>query len=118
MRRGTLLALLAALGGLVLAAAITLAADRLSSQRIGLSAEPLTAGEELVPTATPAAHARRTAEGTPTVTPRRTAGPTNTSSATPTATPTATSDESGSADDGGSGRGRGRGRGRGSDDDD
>jgi hypothetical protein len=38
-----------ALLGLVLAAGISLAASRLSSQHIGLSAEPLTAGEGLAP---------------------------------------------------------------------
>ncbi len=40
-----------ALLGLVLAAGISLAASRLSSQHIGLSSEPLTAGEGLVPSA-------------------------------------------------------------------
>jgi hypothetical protein len=38
-----------ALLGIVLAAGISLAASRLSSQHIGLSAEPLTAGEGLAP---------------------------------------------------------------------
>jgi hypothetical protein len=38
-----------ALLGLVLAAGISLAASRLSSQHIGLSSEPLTAGEGLAP---------------------------------------------------------------------
>ena len=35
--------------GLALAAGITLAASQLSSQQIGLSGEPLSAGTELVP---------------------------------------------------------------------
>jgi len=40
---------LAAFAGLVLAAAVTLAASKLSNQRIGLAGEPLTAGHELTP---------------------------------------------------------------------
>jgi hypothetical protein len=43
---------LAALVGLVLAAAITIAASKLSNQRIGLAGEPLTAGDELTPART------------------------------------------------------------------
>lgn len=38
-----------ALVGLVVAAVISLAASRLSSQHIGLSSEPLTAGQRLTP---------------------------------------------------------------------
>jgi hypothetical protein len=47
----------AAVLGLALAAGVTLAASQLSSQHIGLSGEPLSAGDELVPrkSATPAA---------------------------------------------------------------
>jgi hypothetical protein len=41
-----------AIVGLVLAAGISLAASRLSSQHIGLSSEPLDAGQQLVPKAT------------------------------------------------------------------
>jgi hypothetical protein len=41
----------AAVLGLALAAGITLAASQLSSQRIGLSGEPLSAGDRLVPRA-------------------------------------------------------------------
>ena len=41
--------IVAAVLGLALAAGITLAASQLSSQRIGLSGEPLSAGDELVP---------------------------------------------------------------------
>ena len=55
MRSRTLLAWIAVgLVGLALAAGVTYAATQLSSQRIGLSAEPPSAGEEL---ASP--HARR-----------------------------------------------------------
>lgn len=49
MRTRTLLAWIAVgLLGLALAAGVTYAATQLSSQRIGLSAEPPSAGEELV----------------------------------------------------------------------
>jgi hypothetical protein len=41
--------IVAAVLGLALAAGITLAASQLSSQHIGLSGEPLSAGDELVP---------------------------------------------------------------------
>jgi len=50
------------LAGLALAAGITYAATQLSSQRIGLSAEPPSAGEELAPKHRPATAARRTSE--------------------------------------------------------
>jgi hypothetical protein len=43
--------ILAAVLGLVLAVAITLAASQLSSQRVGLSGEPASAGDQLVPSA-------------------------------------------------------------------
>ena len=43
--------IVAAALGLVLAVAITLAASQLSSQRVGLSGEPLSAGDRLVPRA-------------------------------------------------------------------
>lgn len=50
MRTRSLLAWIAAgLIGLALAAGVTYAATQLSSQRIGLSAEPPSAGEELAP---------------------------------------------------------------------
>ena len=50
MTRRTMVAwLVAAVLGLALAAGITLAASQLSSQHIGLSGEPLSAGDELVP---------------------------------------------------------------------
>jgi hypothetical protein len=81
-----------ALLGLVLAVALTTAATELTSQRIGLQAEPLTAGDDLAPRA-----------------PQRPA---------PTATPATTTETETEGGDDGSGRGRGRGRGRGGDDDD
>lgn len=50
MRTRTLLAWIAVgLIGLALAAGVTYAATQLSSQRIGLSAEPPSAGEDLAP---------------------------------------------------------------------
>ena len=53
--RRTLAIAVAAVAGLVLAAALTTAASSLSGQSVGLSSEPLTAGEGLAPaeTATP-----------------------------------------------------------------
>ena len=49
MRKGTALWVLLALLGLVLAAGVTAAASRLSTQQIGLSSEPLSAGRALAP---------------------------------------------------------------------
>jgi len=51
--------LVAAVLGLALAAGITLAASQLSSQRVGLSGEPLSAGDRLVPRAQPGPTERR-----------------------------------------------------------
>ena len=100
----------AALAGLVLAAGLTTAAAQLSNQRVGLSSEPLTAGDELAPTPTPT----RTAKPRPT----RTATPTRTAVPTPTRTAAPTVDDSGGhgSDDGSGDDGGGRGRGRGGDD--
>ena len=108
MRR-TALWIGAALAGLVVAAGLTTAAAQLSNQRVGLSSEPLSAGDALAPTATPTP--ARTA--TPTRTPRRTATPTPTRTAAPTVDD---HDNSGRGGDDRSGRGRGRGSGGGGDD--
>jgi len=51
--------IVAAVLGLALAAGITLAASQLSSQRVGLSGEPLSAGDQLVPHARPRPTQRR-----------------------------------------------------------
>jgi hypothetical protein len=51
--------IVAAVLGLVVAVAITLAASQLSSQHVGLSGEPLSAGEQLVPRAQPSTAPRR-----------------------------------------------------------
>jgi hypothetical protein len=65
MRVRTLLAWIAVgLVGLALAAGVTYAATQLSSQRIGLSAEPPSAGEELAPRTTSDAPSRTTRNST------------------------------------------------------
>jgi len=102
-----------ALVGLVLAAGLTSAAAQLSNQRVGLSSEPLTAGDALAPTPTP------TPTRTATPRPARTATPRPTRTATPSATRTAVptvagsgghgSDDGSGDDSGGHGRGRSRG---------
>ena len=51
MRKRTALWILLALLGLVVAAGVTAAASRLSTQHVGLSSEPLSAGERLAPAA-------------------------------------------------------------------
>lgn len=77
---------LAAIAGIVVAVAISYAASTLSSQHVGLSSEPLTAGDRLVPHATRPAPRPR---GTPT--------------ALPTRTPAATAPPAAAGDDGGGG---------------
>ena len=49
MPRGSLIWIALALVGLAVAAGASLAASQLASQDIGLSSEPLTAGEDLAP---------------------------------------------------------------------
>src|SRR5215208_4639060 len=91
-----------ALAGVVLAAGVTYAASSLSTQRIGISSEPASAGQDLAPART------ETPKPTPTPAPRATA--------VPTAVPTV--DDHGGDDNGGDdSSGKGRGRGRGGDDD-
>jgi hypothetical protein len=106
--RSVILWTLAALAGLLVAAGVTLAASSLSRQQIGLSAEPLTAGQGLATrqaarpkaTSTPARHqpARRTKRRQPTR--RAIPTPTRVPTTVPTAVPT---------DDHGGGKGRGGG---------
>lgn len=81
----------AAVLGLALAAGITLAASQLSSQRVGLSGEPLSAGDRLVPRAQPRPTQRRPSH------PSRPARP---SQPSPTSQPSQPSQPS-SGDDGG-----------------
>lgn len=105
MRRTALMIALA-LAGLLLAVGITMAATELTSQDVGLTSEPLTAGEALAPRTTPSTRTQPRADTTATE-----PAPAET---TPTApTPEVDEDE----DDDGGGKGRGRGRGRGGDDD-
>jgi hypothetical protein len=93
--RRTILWILAAVAGVLIVAGVTAAASSLSTQTIGLSSEPLSAGEQLTP--------RATATATPT--PRRTKPkpkptPTPAATAVPTAVPTV--DDHGGDDHGGS----------------
>ena len=103
--------ILGALAGVVLAAGVTYAASSLSTQRIGLSSEPVNAGRELAPRAT----VTRTPTATPTSKPKKkkrrpkaTATPRPTPTAVPTAVPTVDdhSGKGGGDDSGGGGRGR------------
>lgn len=109
----------AALAGLVVAAGLTTAAAQLSNQRVGLSSEPLTAGEDLAPTATPTATPTPTRTPTATRTPRP--KPRRTATPTPARTTVPTVDDHGGDDNSGKGSGGddggGSGRGRGGDDD-
>lgn len=124
MRMRPLLAWIAVgLLGLALAAGVSYAATQLSNQQIGLSAEPPSAGEELVPAATRTTP-RRTQRPRPPArtTPAATAPPQTTAppvaTAPPpaaTAPPTATG---GGGDDGGSRSGSGGGERRGGERDD
>ena len=103
--------ILGALAGVVLAAGVTYAASSLSTQRIGLSSEPVNAGRELAPRAT----ATRTPTSTPNPKPKKkrrrpkpTATPRPTATAVPTAVPTVDdhSGKGGGDDSGGGGGGR------------
>ena len=116
MRR--LLWFVGALAGVVLAAGVTYAASSLSTQRIGLSSEPASAGEDLAPART------QTPTPTPTPTPRKkkkrkrpkpTPTPTPRATAAPTAVPTV-DDHGGDDDGGGDDSGQGAGPRRGDDD--
>ena len=113
MFKTTLLWTLAAIAGVVLVAGVTYAASGLSTQTIGLSSEPLSAGEELAPA--------KTATPKPTATPEKQrprkapAKPRKTPTPVPTAAPTV--DDGGGQfvpvepgdDSGGHGRNRGSG---------
>lgn len=100
---------LGALAGVVLAAGVTYAASSLSTPRVGLSAEPPSAGADLAPRATPTATAKPTR--TPTPRPRRTPKPRPRPTSTPTTVPVPTAaptvddrggdDSSGKGGDGG-----------------
>jgi hypothetical protein len=113
-----------ALAGIAAAVTIGLLANSISGDSVGLSAEPLSAGDALAPRAAGRSEPRR--ERRPDCAERRQTGrgaapaPTRTPPATPPPSdtaPPATSDDGGGGDvvepgddDGGGGRGRGRGR--------
>jgi hypothetical protein len=79
-----------ALAGLAVAAGVSLAASQLVSERIGLAAEPVSAGKELVPTESgqgPDAHGNeRSPAGGPTSTTPTTTAPSVPTTTTPPAT--------------------------------
>ena len=83
--RRLLLWLALAIVGLLVAVGVTTAATSLTSQRVGLSAEPLDAGDDLAPE--PARSADPTATPKPKEKPERTRTPQPTADPTPTAEP-------------------------------
>jgi hypothetical protein len=83
-RRQAALVLLAAMLGLVLAAAVTWGTSQLVRQRIGLASEPLTAGQRLLPPSTRRSPA--TGKSRPRGTTRSTPLPTPTPSSAPSPT--------------------------------
>ncbi len=105
-----------ALVGLAVAVGVTMTTSSLSSQTIGISGEPITAGQELaVPERSPAPPPPRATDTQP----RTVETPDDRSSDDRDSGRRGGGDDrSGKGDDGGddSGRGRGRGRGRGGDD--
>ena len=103
--------------GLVLAAGVSYAATLLSSQRIGLAAEPPSAGEDLAPAAarTTTATARPARTTTARTVPRTSTAPAPVQTAPPTAAPTQSSPApatSSGGDDGEGGGSSGSGSGR------
>jgi hypothetical protein len=101
-RRATLVWTFLAIGGVIVVAGMTLAASRLSALDIGLSSEPLQAGQALAPTPTaaPKPKAKPKAKRTPRKTPTPVATPTAVPTVIPTAVPTV-DDHSGSSGGGG-----------------
>jgi hypothetical protein len=94
MRR-TALWIVAAVAGVLLVAGVTAAASSLSTQTIGLSSEPLTAGDDLAPQ--------------PTATPRKKRKPAARSTPVPTAPPAVVDDHGGDDHGGGDSSGKGSG---------
>ncbi len=100
-RRGPVGVIALALIGLVLVAGVTYAASTLVSQPIGLTSEPLSAGETLAPTAS----TTTSTTATTTATTPRTVTTTVTTPVPPPATGTTTTSSSDDGDDhGGKGR--------------
>jgi hypothetical protein len=118
VRRATLGWAALALAGLLIAAGAAYAASKITTQPIGLSSEPLSAGRQLAPSqdAAPKATATATPRRTATPTPRRTPTPTPTPTRTATAAPTVDDHGGGSGSDDSGSDDRGRGRGGGGDD--
>jgi hypothetical protein len=102
--RSTALWILAAIAGVLLVAGVTAAASSLSTQAIGLSSEPLTAGDQLTPRATPTATPKQQPKPRKKQRPRPTATPTPAPTAVPTAVPTV-DDHGGGSDNSGKGSG-------------
>jgi hypothetical protein len=104
--RSTALWILAAIAGVLLVAGVTAAASTLSTQAIGLSSEPLTAGEQLTPRTTPTATPKPKQKAKPR---KKRARPQATATPAPTAVPTAvpTVDDHGGGSDDHSGKGSG-----------
>lgn len=103
--RRTLLVVLAAVLGIVLAAAVTWGTSQLVRQHIGLASEPLTAGHRLLPSATSTA-GRSTATPPATVTTTPTISATSsTSTAPPASGPPQLTTAAPAGDGGDSGRG-------------
>lgn len=107
---------LGALAGVVLAAGVTYAASSLSTPRVGLSAEPPSAGADLAPRATATPTPKPRPKRTPTPRPKRKRKPRATPRPAPTTVPVPTAaptiDDSGGerGDDDSSGEGGGGGR--------
>jgi hypothetical protein len=97
MSRQAALWVLAALAGIVLTAGITWATSQLTSQHIGISSEPLSAGHGLAPPVAERAAPRRsrpTPKVTPTVTAPPAAAPSQGTASTTSQTPQATTSPS------------------------
>jgi hypothetical protein len=92
---------LAAVLGVLLVAGVTAAASKLSTQTIGLSSEPLSAGEDLVPTATPSRTPAATRTPKPKPKRKKTPRPTPTATLTPVPTAVPTVDDHGGDDSSG-----------------
>ena len=114
-----------ALAGLVLAAGLGLAARELSSQEVGLSAEPITVGDDLAPAAAERERTTttETTERTDTEEERTAAQPAPAAPATPAPTDDKGGEREGSDDNSGKGSGGGgsddsSGKGSGGGDDD
>ncbi len=97
-----------ALLGILIAAGVSIAASRLASQQIGLASQPITAGDALVPRASPRPAPRKHSPGRP-----HTPAPTTTTQSTqppPTTIPTSPTTPAGPTRSGG-GEGDGGGGG-------